>query len=141
MLSQQTREYIQGLSDDNLSEYVAAGTTMYDPDAVAFAEETLSQRGLPAERISELAAASQVRLASRAAEIAEIQNRPLTATGRIIAFFGGCLGLPLLFFLFTWVRLESRGERRKVRELWKFGFLGFASIVAFALIVTFFHGQ
>jgi hypothetical protein len=54
MLHEQTKEYILGLGDAELLEYVLTGRRMYEPEAIAFAQAELDRRTLPAERMAAL---------------------------------------------------------------------------------------
>ena len=51
MLHEQTREYISGLDNAALLEYVMTGWRMYEPEAVSFARAELNRRGLQPQQI------------------------------------------------------------------------------------------
>jgi hypothetical protein len=65
-------------------------------------------------------------------------TQPLSNGGRAFAFFGGSLGFGLLSIYLTvrWsTRFSRRGERRKVRDLWKWFGLGFLALIALLLLL------
>ncbi len=52
MLHEKTIEYITGLSDERLVEYLLLGTRIYEPEALAFAQKELDRRQIAPERLS-----------------------------------------------------------------------------------------
>lgn len=134
----EVREYIIGLTDDSLVEYLQAGTTMYGAEAVEIARQVMADRRIGPERLKELEAIVEERRIAETARLAEIGNRPLGWMGRTLAFLGGLCGIfPfLLCYLVAWFHLRSRSERRKVRDLWKFALTGLVSLPALLLLLT-----
>lgn len=65
MLYQQVREYITGLSDTDLLEYVLTGRRMYDAEAVAFAKAELERRNLSPELVATVKGDIQPKLAGQ----------------------------------------------------------------------------
>lgn len=88
------------------------------------------------EKLRDLELQTDARIEQRLAETADLANRPLGRTGRILAFVGGCIGFPLLVYLIAWARMRDRGEYRKALELWEFGALGFAATMAVGIVVA-----
>jgi len=54
MLHEKTIEYITGLSDEQLAEYILVGTRVYEPEALAFAQQELDRRQIAPERLTEI---------------------------------------------------------------------------------------
>ena len=131
------KDHIIALSDEALVEYIKVGTTMYDPEAVEFAKQMLSGRGIGPQRLMEVEAVVEENRVAEAARKAEIGNRPLGPLGRTMAFLGGACGfVPFLFYyLVARFHLRSRGEHHKIREMWRSALMGLASVIALLIIL------
>jgi hypothetical protein len=92
MLREQVKEYISGLSDPDLVEYVQIGTGLYEPNAVSYAEQELDQRQIDPDRLAELLDEAQCRIAHKKAEAARQAAQPLSSRGKMIAFAAGFFG-------------------------------------------------
>ena len=129
MLRDTTQNYICGLTDEELSSYIEAGTDVYEPDAIAFARAELGRRNLDPRRLRDLqsAAIAAVTLARLNDSIAA--DSELDRDGRVLAFVCGAAILSPIWF-FVWLRLLHRREYRKARDMWRFGLLGLGSQLA-----------
>jgi len=135
MLHERTRQYIRSLKDVELWEYIQTGTDRYEPEAVAFAREQFEERNLDPEQIGRIEAEAKSRATDEAADRVEAAARHLGPMGKIMAFIGGCLGLPALFYLLIWYNFRKQGEHQKARELWVYGFSGLGSVLILAAIL------
>src|SRR5262245_19314351 len=111
MLHERTRDYIRSLTDAELWEYIQTGTEQYEPEAVSFARGQFDERGIDADRLADIVAEVESRQAQEAVDQAEAAVRHLGWTGRIMAFLGGCLGLPALLYLLIWYTFRKQGEQ------------------------------
>jgi hypothetical protein len=136
MLLEQTRNYVTGLNDEALIEYLQIGVEMYEPDAVAFARDEYGRRNLDPERMAQIERGVKARLAAQSAEVAELRHRPLGRLGRSLSVIAGFGGLPLIPLFLIWLHLRGKGEHRKASELWTFALLGFAGMMLLLLLTT-----
>jgi hypothetical protein len=135
MLHERTREYIRSLKDAELWEYIQTGTERYEPEAVTFARKQFEERELDPEQIGRIEAEAKSRATEEAADRVEAAARHLRPMGKIMAFIGGCLGLPALFYLLIWYNFRTQGEHQKARELWTYGFAGLGAVLILAAVV------
>lgn len=135
MLHERTRDYIRSLKDAELWEYILAGPERYEPEAVAFAREQLEERKIDSEQIARIDADARSRAAQEAAERLEDAARHLGPVAKIMAFLGGCLGLPALLYLLIWYNFRTQGEHQKARDLWTYGLSGLAVVLILAAVV------
>jgi hypothetical protein len=135
MLHDRTRQYIRGLKDAELWEYIQAGTERYEPEAIAFAREQFEERKLDPEQIGRIEGEAKSRAAEEAADRTEAAARHLGWMGTFLAFVGGCFGFPVLFYFFTWYTLRKQGEYQKASDLWNYGLAGLASMVILVLLL------
>ncbi len=134
MLLEQTKQHILTLGDQELIEYLTAEAGTYTPDVVDFAREELQRRKLDPEHVQQLADQSTARDAEKQTQLEAAAQQPLGTLGRIISFIGGMLTLPLLPLIIAWIHFRERGQRRKISEMLKFGFMGFITIILLFLI-------
>jgi hypothetical protein len=137
MLTPAVKDYISGLNDESLTEYVSVGLAEYDPAAVEFAKQVLASRNIAPDQIQKLTAAMEVTQVVVAAEMAALETEPLSKKSRRLAVLGGCfmLGIGLPFLIAAWIHFRNRGERRKVRDLWICALTGFAWMWAFLIVL------
>jgi membrane protein implicated in regulation of membrane protease activity len=115
MLDESVQSHISGLTDEDLLEYIRAGTEMYRPDAIEYAHRELEHRGLSQEQIVVL-------LNDRLRDNERIASLPLGWPWRIVLLIVGIPGLLLLLLL--WRRFREDGEHRKFRDTLLFGLTG-----------------
>jgi hypothetical protein len=135
----QTEHHIRGLSDDALIEYVQAGTTLYERDAVTFARQVLTERNLSPQQLSDLEAMVEHRSAADVQRLQQSASVPLSQGGKCLAFLAGfLLGIGIPCLLVSWLIFRSRGEHQKVRDLWRYAVMGFVSLwtVLIALFIV-----
>jgi hypothetical protein len=128
MLTDPAKQHILSLSDDALVLYVVAGPELYDPDAVAFARQELARRQLPPERVAELEQRAGARVDAWKEAQAEEATKPLDFWDRVNALLWGMHGIA---FFWQWVSYDDAGQRRRARELLKYGCLGTILIYGF----------
>src|SRR5689334_18756174 len=110
MIYKQVKDHIQGLSPEQLADYIRAGPGMYQPEAIEFARLELRNRGVHPDQVAQIEAEAQARAAAKVAGEIEVAHRPLAKPWKVLAFIGGFIGFPLLLFLIVSGRLRSRGE-------------------------------
>ena|ERR1700722_553418 len=127
MRREQVKEYITGLGDADLVEYIHAGTAIYEPDAIAFAREELDRRRFSPAQLAELEEIADSRIAEKAMEVSRQAAQPLGLRGRILAFVLGLFGgYHAILDLFV-----DHGEdgRRRDHDRRKFTLLGLATVL------------
>jgi hypothetical protein len=135
MLLPQTRDYISNLSDQDLINYLAEG--IYEPDAIAFAQEEMARRNLDSQKLGELQAAAYTHVAKQADNLEAVAAKRLGIVHRLLAMLLGAfiLGLfPIMIYVIWRDGLRDRGEWRKTRDLNFFVIAGF--ITAIVLVVA-----
>jgi hypothetical protein len=134
MLGEMVREYISGLSDADLIEYSL--NTDYEPDAITFARQEIDRRKLSPEDVAVLEAEANQRIELRQREIAAAAERPLSKSGKTLAFVSGFIILFGNFprFLAN-TKFETKGELRKVREVRRFATYGRIAFAAAVLLL------
>ena len=138
-LRQQTRDFIIGMSDVELAEYVTAGTTLYEPAAVEFARREFERRNIDLNQVKiEIEARENVK-----AEVASVAaDLPLHVATKFMAFLGGFFiysFVPLILLMAASYGFNQRGETRRASEMWRFvvyGFIGALSLFALTLAVV-----
>ena len=128
MLTDQARNYIVGLSNEELAKYLRAAPETYEPEAVAFARAEFDRRGLDPAVASRLDAEAAVLTSAEEIERASAAQRPLDGWGKTNAFLAGCFGLPIIPLLLVQMRFRRRGEDLKIRQMWKLAFIGFGTM-------------
>ncbi|HEX4124505.1 MAG TPA: hypothetical protein VHY37_07240 [Tepidisphaeraceae bacterium] len=136
MLTDRVKEHIQGLGDQQLAEYLAAGEQLYEPAAVDFAAEEFARRNLDTETADKLIAAAAASIETETAANEAIANEPLDRDGRALAFVSGIL-CPVMVHhtLGAWAKMKVRKEHRKAQETMRFFLFGLALDIA-ALAIT-----
>jgi hypothetical protein len=122
MLTEQARQHIQSLGDDELVLCVISGTQIYDEEAIQFARQELERRRLEPTRIAELEASTVTRInAMEESKRAEAEE-PFDAWERFYTFLGG----PLFFgrLLFEWLGHDLAGRQRRAQQTLQYGCLG-----------------
>jgi hypothetical protein len=136
-LHERTREHILSLSDEELADYLAAGTALYEPEAVEFAREEFARRNIEPGRAERITAEAAERAVEREARAEELALLPLTTGQRILSFLGGIfIGsiLVIVIMLFAWSGFRQRGELRRAGEMWRFVLYGFGSVFLLGLL-------
>ena len=120
-MNREIEDHIRGLSDIELLEYTKIDT--YLPEAIEFARQELGARNLSPEQLSAL----EAELLQERQQLKEIDHAPLSNFSRVSIFICGLFfGLPWIIFFPLWHRFQEEGTRRKKKEMWIIGFLGFA---------------
>ncbi|MEJ2703665.1 MAG: hypothetical protein P8Z79_14605 [Sedimentisphaerales bacterium] len=123
-MERQVEQFIQSLSDLDLLEYTRTQTHL--PEALEFAKVEMTERRLPAGRLAELEEQLQQRICAREEEAKARAAEPLVWEWRLAVFLCGLyLGLPVLVFVPTWLRLRREGARRKCSDMWHYALGGF----------------
>ena len=136
MLTDQARQYIATLSEGELAEYIARGTEFYEADAILFAREELARRDIDPRAREYLQRTASEAAAADAARRAEAAALPLPRGEKITAFVVGLTwGLHHLP-VGEWREYRRRGEDRRASEVWKFQWLGVATMVCVVLAVA-----
>jgi len=138
MLTDRGKEHIRSLDDQELAEYIAAGESMYEPDALHFARQEFSRRNLDHDAVIQLEAEARFQLEAEAASREAIAAEPLDGGGKVLAFVAGLLGLAMApHVFFKWNGMEARGEHRKARDAIRWFLWGLAiNIAALTFLVV-----
>ena len=83
MLPGRTREYISGLSDEELTQYVAVGIDAYDADAGDFARAEFARRKLDGDHLAEVTSKTRAEIAQARAKESAVAATPLDGVSRI----------------------------------------------------------
>jgi hypothetical protein len=126
-MKKEIEQYILNLSDIDLLEYVKTGTESYTPEAIAFAEQELSRRGVTGNLLRAHEEQLAKRIDERKEEAKATSMEPLGTGYRIAVFLCGLFfGIPLLLFVPSWLRFREEGAKRKNRDMWLFALAGVA---------------
>ena len=136
MFQEQTKEYISNLSDLELIEYIKEG--IYEPEAIEFAKQEVAARNLDPQRLAELESSAQLKNETLRAQVAEAAERPLGKLGKVLAIIGGLnmLGIGGICLLIAWGQFRERGERLKIKEMWRRAMYGF--VVMWLILILLF---
>lgn len=116
-MEKQVEQYIHGLPDVELLEYTRTSTHLQE--SLDFAKLELADRRLSAERIAALEKQLQERQEARRKAAEARAAEPLIWEWRIAVFLCGLyLGLPLIFFIPTWLRFRDEGFDKKYKDMW-----------------------
>lgn len=136
MLREQVRDHIVQLTDQALAEYLAAGADMYEPEAIAFATVEWERRSIEPRIAESLQHEMERRVAASGARAAKVADEPLELIFRLHAFWrGAAIPFGVLHLAISDAGYRRRGEVRKAKEMWKFGFYGFLTMVLVLIIV------
>jgi hypothetical protein len=141
MLDEQVREYVTKLGDLELIEYVASSD--YQPQAIEFAREEFARRKLDSQQLADLQTKAQANAKVRALEETEFAAEQLGRGGRAIAFVAG-MGMFGVGGLALWVAMyhfKDRGQRQKIRDMWRCGWYGFATFIALVFFMIWMHAR
>ncbi|MFC1634836.1 hypothetical protein ACFL5Z_08340 [Planctomycetota bacterium] len=123
-MERQVEQFIQSLSDVDLLEYTRTPTHL--PEALEFARIELADRHLSNNRVAELEKQLQERAQALEEEAKAIAAQPLIWEWRIAILLSGLyFGIPLLFFVPTWLKFRNEGSDRKYKEMWHYALIGF----------------
>jgi hypothetical protein len=126
-MKKEIEQHIRNLSDIDLLEYIKTGTEAYAPEAVAFAEQELSGRGITGDPLRALEEQLAKRTDERKEEAKATATKPLGTGWRIAVFLCGVFfGIPLLLFVPSYLRFREEGAKRKNRDMWLFALAGLA---------------
>jgi len=140
MFTEKTRHYIANLSDEDLMEYICAGEGTYDPDAIAFAKEEISRRGIDPTHIATLQAGATEKLVAAKADDDARASEPLDGWWRLVSVvFGGVILTPIGWLILLW--LGHRGFARKKQEFVRFSALGIGIGLLLNALVGFMAGH
>jgi len=136
-LSEQTRDFILGLGDVDLAEYVETGTTLYEPEAVEFARREFQRRNIDLNiDLNQV----KVEVAARKNETVELgaaaAELPLHGALKFVAFLGGFFItslLPIVLLMVASHGFRQRGELRRASEMWRF--VGYGVITLLSLFM------
>ena len=130
-MKKEVEEHIRNLPDVDLLEYVTTGTDAYTSEAVEFARNELSRRGIVGDALDALEKQMEERIERRAEEEQSTATEPLSTGWRTSVFLCGLfLGLPLLLLIPSWLRFRDEGAKRKNRDMWVFALAGAAIGIA-----------
>jgi len=137
MLREQTREFIQRLSDADLLAYVRTGVEAYEAEAVQFASDEFERRGLDENRVVELTAAVEQNERQDRENAAERALVPLGKKEKIVAFSLGIFSLGLAFPKVLWIasRYKRCGDLRKADHFEAYFGLGLLAFAAMGLLI------
>lgn len=123
-MERQVEQYIQGLSDLELLEYVRTMTHL--PEALEFARVELAERHLSSDRLTDLDKQLQQRRQAREQQARAIAAEPLNWEWRIAAFLSGLyFAVPFLLFVPAWRKFKEQGAHQKYKEMWVSALIGF----------------
>ena len=123
-MERQVEQFIQSLSDVELLEYTRTSTHL--PEALEFAKIELADRHLSDNRLADLEKELEERERAREEEARAIAAEPLIWEFRIAVLLSGLyFGIPLLFFIPTWLKFRNEGSDRKYKEMWHYALIGF----------------
>jgi hypothetical protein len=138
-LHDRAREHILGLSDSELAEYIAAGITLYEPEAIEFARKEFNRRNIDPSLAEQLQAEAIQRENVRVTTASEAAALPLDGGMKFMSFLGGMFItslLALMLLLFAWHGYRQRGELRRASEMWRFVGYGFGAILLLGFVLT-----
>lgn len=123
-MERQVEQFIQSLSDVDLVEYTRTQTHL--PEALEFAKIELTDRHLSDGRLVEIEKQLRERERIREEEVKFRAAEPLIWEFRVaVVLCGLYFGLPLVFFIPTWLRFRNEGADRKYKEMWHYALIGF----------------
>jgi hypothetical protein len=123
-MERQVEQYIHGLSDADLLEYMRTQTHL--PEALDFAKLELADRHLSSDRVAAIEKQLQQRQEAKRLAAEAKAAEPLIWKWRIAVFLSGLyFGLPLVFFIPAWRRFRDEGFRKKYKDLWVSALAGF----------------
>jgi len=123
-MERQVEQYIQSLSDLDLLEYTRTQTHL--PEALEFAKIELADRHLSSDRLAELERQLQERARAREEEAQAKAAEPLVWEWRLAIFLCGLyFGIPLVFFVPSWLKFRDEGADRKCKDMWVYALVGF----------------
>ena len=107
---------------------MVAVSDVYDSGDVGSARRELARRQLPPERVAELEQRAGSRVDAWKETQAEEATKPLDFWDRVNALLWGMHGLA---FFWQWMSYDDAGQRRRARELLRYGWLGTILIYGF----------
>ena len=123
-MERQVEQFIQSLSDPDLVEYTRTQTHL--PEALEFAKIELADRHLSAGRLAEIEKQLQERERAREEAAKFKAAEPLIWEFRLAVLLCGLyFGLPLVFFIPTWLKFRNEGADRQYRDMWHYALIGF----------------
>lgn len=123
-MERQVEQFIQSLSDLDLLDYTRTETHL--PEALEFAAIELAERHLPSSRLADLGRQLQERAKAREEEAQAKAAEPLIWEWRLAVFLCGLyFGIPLVFFVPSWLKFRDEGAHRKCKDMWVYALIGF----------------
>lgn len=116
-MEKQVEQFIHGLPDIELLEYTRTSTHL--KESLDFAKVELADRHLSAARIAALEKQLYERHEAQRQAAEARAAEPLIWEWRIAVFLCGLyIGLPLIFFIPTWLRFRDEGFDKKYKDMW-----------------------
>jgi hypothetical protein len=123
-MERQVEQFIQSLTDLDLLEYTRTPTHL--PEALEFARIELADRHLSNDRLADLEQQLREKARAREEQAKAFAAEPLIWEWRLAVFLSGIyFGIPLLFFIPTWLKFRDEGADRKYKEMWHYALIGF----------------